>query len=55
MRCALRSRCDKLGISSKLKAEDKDLVGKPLMKRVMQAWLPAHEVPTLARAEAMHM
>ncbi|KAK9826819.1 hypothetical protein WJX81_004081 [Elliptochloris bilobata] len=35
--------CDKLGISGKLKAEDKELVGKPLMKRVMQAWLPAHE------------
>jgi len=38
-------RCDKLGISGKLKAEDKELVGKPLMKRCMQAWLPAHEVP----------
>jgi translation elongation factor EF-G len=27
----------------KLKADDKELIGKPLMKRVMQAWLPAHE------------
>ena len=23
--------------------EDKELVGKPLMKRIMQTWLPAHE------------
>jgi elongation factor 2 len=36
--------CDKLGISGKLKSEDKELMGKPLMKRIMQAWLPAHEV-----------
>lgn len=35
--------CDKLGISAKIKAEDRELVGKPLMKRIMQAWLPAHE------------
>ena len=35
---------DKLGITPKLKSEDKELTGKPLMKRVMQAWLPAHEV-----------
>lgn len=35
--------CDKLGISSKIKAEDRELSGKPLMKRIMQAWLPAHE------------
>ena len=35
---------DKLGITPKLKADDKELVGKPLMKRIMQAWLPAHEV-----------
>ena len=35
--------CDKLGISSKIKAEDRELTGKPLMKRIMQAWLPAHE------------
>ena len=45
-RCEAR-RCDKLGIAAKLKAEDRDLVGKPLMKRIMQAWLPAHEVRTL--------
>ena len=25
--------CDKLGISSKIKSEDRELVGKPLMKR----------------------
>ena len=35
---------DKLGITPKLKSDDKELVGKPLMKRIMQAWLPAHEV-----------
>jgi len=35
--------CDKLGISSKIKADDRELTGKPLMKRIMQAWLPAHE------------
>ncbi len=35
---------DKLGISAKLRAEDKELTGKQLMKRVMQSWLPAHEV-----------
>ncbi|CAK0780182.1 hypothetical protein CVIRNUC_004960 [Coccomyxa viridis] len=34
---------DKLAITGKLKAEDKELVGKPLMKRIMQSWLPAHE------------
>jgi len=32
---------EKLGVLSKLKADDKELMGKPLMKRVMQAWLPA--------------
>ncbi|KAJ3683581.1 hypothetical protein LUZ60_013808 [Juncus effusus] len=31
----------KLGVS--LKSEDKELVGKHLMKRVMQAWLPASD------------
>jgi elongation factor 2 len=41
--------CDKLGISGKLKSEDKELMGKPLMKRIMQAWLPAHEVIPLFR------
>ena len=34
---------DKLGITS-LKSEQKDLTGKALMKAVMQAWIPAHEV-----------
>lgn len=34
---------DKLGVTPKLKSEDKELHGKPLMKRVMQTWLPAHE------------
>jgi len=34
---------DKLKVTDRLKPEDKDLVGKPLMKRVMQTWLPAHE------------
>jgi elongation factor 2 len=34
---------DKLEVTSKLKPEDKDLIGKPLMKRVMQTFLPAHE------------
>jgi elongation factor 2 len=32
---------EKLQVLSKLKSEDKDLVGKPLMKRIMQSWLPA--------------
>lgn len=39
---------DKLGITPKLKSDDKELVGKPLMKRIMQAWLPAHEVRSAA-------
>jgi translation elongation factor EF-G len=30
-------------VLSKLKAEDKELTGKPLMKRIMQSWLPANE------------
>lgn len=34
---------DKLGVTQKLKPEDKELTGKPLMKRIMQTWLPAHE------------
>jgi elongation factor 2 len=33
---------DKLGISGKLRAEDKELTGKPLMKRILQSWIPAH-------------
>jgi elongation factor 2 len=36
----LWTMCTKLKIV--LKPDDKDLVGKPLMKRVMQTWLPAH-------------
>lgn len=34
---------DKLSVLSKLTGEDKELSGKPLMKRIMQKWLPAHE------------
>jgi elongation factor 2 len=34
---------DSLGVTKRLKPEDKELVGKPLMKRIMQTWLPAHE------------
>lgn len=34
---------DKLGITGRMKAEDKELTGKPLMKRVLQSWIPAHE------------
>jgi elongation factor 2 len=34
---------DKLEVTGKLKPDDKELIGKPLMKRVMQSWLPAHE------------
>ena len=36
--------CEKLGIIGKIKSEDKEKTGKPLMKSIMQAWLPAHEV-----------
>lgn len=32
---------EKLEVLGKLKPEDKELMGKPLMKRVMQTWLPA--------------
>eukprot|EP00798_Chlamydomonas_sp_ICE-L_P019978 gene19978-26689_t len=32
---------EKLNVLKLLKAEDKELVGKPLMKRIMQYWLPA--------------
>lgn len=32
---------EKLEVLKKLKPEDKELTGKPLMKRVMQSWLPA--------------
>jgi len=33
---------EKLDVLKKLKPEDKELIGKPLMKRVMQNWLPAN-------------
>eukprot|EP00983_Pelagomonas_calceolata_P057645 1145159-Pelagomonas_calceolata.AAC.7 len=33
---------EKLGIANKLKHDDRELNGKPLMKRIMQAWLPAN-------------
>ena len=36
--------CDKLGISGKLKSDDREKIGKPLMKAIMQAWLPASQV-----------
>jgi len=32
---------EKLQVLNKLKSEDKELTGKPLMKRIMQTWLPA--------------
>ena len=32
---------EKLGVKAKLKPADFDLMGKPLMKRIMQTWLPA--------------
>lgn len=34
---------EKLGVKSKMKQDDFLLSGKPLMKRVMQTWMPAHE------------
>lgn len=34
---------DKLGVTNKLNPEDKELSAKPLMKRVMQTWLPAQD------------
>ncbi len=34
---------EKLNVLSKLKKEDLELTGKPLMKRIMQSWLPASE------------
>ena len=34
---------EKLEVMKKLKPEDKELIGKPLMKKVMQSWLPAAE------------
>jgi elongation factor 2 len=38
---ALWKLLEKLEVLGKLKSDDKELVGKPLMKRVMQTWLPA--------------
>ena len=34
---------EKLNVMSRLKADDKDLTGKPFMKRIMQCWLPADQ------------
>jgi elongation factor 2 len=34
---------EKLNVLTKLKADDKELSGKPLMKRIMQTWLPAQQ------------
>lgn len=34
---------DKLGVTEKLKPEDKELTSKPFMKRIMQTWLPAQD------------
>ncbi|GLC45091.1 hypothetical protein PLESTB_001467300 [Pleodorina starrii] len=34
---------EKLNVIGRLKSEDKELSGKPLMKRIMQSWLPANE------------
>ena len=33
---------EKLGISKKMKSDDREKSGKPLMKCIMQAWLPAN-------------
>jgi elongation factor 2 len=33
---------DKLGINEKIKNEAKELSGKPLMKFILQSWIPAH-------------
>lgn len=42
-RAKLFPMLEKLNVMGKLKADDKELTGKPLMKRIMQTWLPAHE------------
>lgn len=51
---------EKLNVLDRLKAEDKELSGKPFMKRVMQSWLPAdqallemiiHHLPSPAKAQ----
>jgi elongation factor 2 len=36
----LIAMCDKLGVTGKLSPQDKELTGKPLMKRVMQVLPP---------------
>ena len=46
--CCMNDQMDKLGkmltaLNITLKKEDLELRGKPLMKRTMQAWLPAHK------------
>jgi elongation factor 2 len=39
----LFAMCDKVGVLSKLSTQDKELIGKPLMKRVMQVCpFPCH-------------
>lgn len=38
----LLAMTEKLCITSKMKPEDKELTGKPLMKRTLQSWIPAH-------------
>jgi elongation factor 2 len=34
---------DQLGINGILRTEDREMTGKPLMKRVLQSWIPAHK------------
>ena len=34
---------EKVNVLHKLKAEDKEMTGKPLMKKIMQLWLPASD------------
>ena len=36
---------EKLGVKAKLKPADLDLMGKPLMKRIMQTWLRRRRPP----------
>lgn len=35
--------CTCRAVIGRLKSDDKELSGKPLMKRIMQSWLPANE------------
>ena len=46
--------CEKLGIAGKIRSEDKEKTGKPLMKSIMQAWLPAHEVRAFPPTNPFH-